>query len=86
MVSESDDSDPQIKGIFCSDRYIYLLREVKGNENASDILVIDWDGTPQRILKSNKRIDCLFVDENEHRGYCIVLDPESKFCHFEIPE
>ena len=86
MVSESNDSDPQIKGIFCSDRYIYLLREVKEDENASDILMIDWDGAPKRILKSNKRIDCLFVDENEHRGYCIILDPESKFCHFEIPE
>ena len=36
------------------------------------------------LLKSDKTITCLSIDENSNRGYCIIEDPEDKLVYFDL--
>lgn len=82
-----DGSDPQVKGVCCTEKFIYLLQEnLDGEKKRSNLLVIDWDGNPIMLLEANKHIACIEVNEREKKGYCIVDEPESKLCYFEMPD
>lgn len=77
-------SDPCVTELASSNNYIYLVVQAKENRKKRDIMVIDWEGNPIRLLKSDKRITCLTIAEDEKKGYCIIEDPEDKLACFDI--
>ena len=64
--------------------HLYVLIQDEENRKHRNIMVLDWDGKPVKLLKSGKRITCLAVDEKEGVGYCIVQDPEDKLVSFKL--
>ena len=47
-------------------------------------MILDWNGNPIKLLKSNKRIICFDIDENKGKGYAIINDPEDKLVMFNL--
>lgn len=78
------ESDPCVTEITSSSNYIYMVIQSKENKKNRDIMVIDWNGNPIKLLKSDKRITCLTVDEKSKKGYCIIEDPEDKLVYFNL--
>lgn len=64
--------------------YLYIITQDDKNRKNRNIMVIDWDGKPVKLLKSGKRITCLEIDEKENIGYCIIKDPEDKLVYFNF--
>ncbi len=79
-----DGSDPEAKELACSAKYIYVVIQSGEDRKKSNIMVLDWDGNPVKLLKSDKTITCLSIDENSNRGYCIIEDPEDKLVYFDL--
>ena len=79
-----DGSDPEAKELACSAKYIYVVIQSGEDRKKSNIMVLDWDGKPVKLLKSDKTITCLSIDENSNRGYCIIEDPEDKLVYFDL--
>ncbi|WP_234367870.1 BF3164 family lipoprotein [Parabacteroides pacaensis] len=77
-------SDPCVTEIASSKNYIYLVIQSNENKKNRDIMIIDWNGKPIKILHSNKRITCLAVEEKDKKGYCIIEDPEDKLVYFDL--
>lgn len=77
-------SDPSVTELACTEDYIYLVVQSKENRKNRDIMVFDWDCRPVKLLKSNKPILCLTVDEKNNKGYCIIEDPEEKLFYFNL--
>ncbi|RHR91209.1 BF3164 family lipoprotein [Parabacteroides sp. AF14-59] len=77
-------SDPCVTEITSSSKYIYMIIQSKENKKNRDIMVIDWNGNPIKLLKSDKRITCLTVDEKSKKAYCIIEDPEDKLVYFDL--
>lgn len=86
MIStkRKESSDPRVLRICCSEKYLYLLREAKDNENQMEIYIIDWEGKPIELLKADKRITTLIIHEAQHKGFCLVDDPECMLYSFDI--
>lgn len=64
--------------------YLYVLIQDEENRKHRNIMVLDWEGRPIKLLKSGKRITCLAVDEEEKTGYCIIQDPEDTLVSFKL--
>ena len=79
-----DGSDPEAKELTCSAKYIYVVIQSGEDRKKSNIMVLDWDGKPVKLFKSDKTITCLSIDENSNRGYCIIEDPEDKLVYFDL--
>ncbi len=79
-----ENSDPRVLRICCTEQYLYLLREVKDNEDQMEICVIDWDGNPIELLKADKKITTLIINEAQHKGFCLADDPECMLYSFDI--
>lgn len=77
-------SDPYVTEIASSKNNLYIVIQSKENKKNRDIMVVDWNGQPIKLLKSNKRITCLAVDEMDKKGYCIIEDPEDKLVCFDL--
>lgn len=77
-------SDPRVLRICCTEHYLYLLREVKDNENQMEICVINWEGKPVELIKANKKITTLIIDESKHKGFCLADDPECSLFSFDL--
>ena len=86
MISakRKESSDPRVLRICCSEKYLYLLREVKDNESQTEICIIDWEGKPVKLLKADKRITAFFINESQHKGFCLADDPECMLYSFDI--
>jgi hypothetical protein len=65
-------------------KYMYVLIQDEENRKHRNIMVLDWEGNPVKLLKSGKRITCLAVDEKEGVGYCIIRDPEDTLVSFKL--
>ena len=63
---------------------MYVLIQDEENRKHRNIMVLDWEGNPVKLLKSGKRITCLAVDEKEGVGYCIIRDPEDTLVSFKL--
>lgn len=83
-VNEKNGSDPQTLELACSEEYIYIVIQSKEAENKCNIMILDWNGKAVKLLKSDKRIVCLAIDENNKQGYCIIEDPEDKLVFFDL--
>lgn len=79
-------SDPSVHELACSSAYLYMVIPSKTNKEHMDIMVVDWNGQPVKLLKSDKKITCLTIDEKAGRGYCIIEDPEETLAFFELEE
>lgn len=64
--------------------HLYILIQDEKNRKHRNIMVLDWNGKPIKLLKSGKRITCLAIDEKEGIGYCIIQDPEDKLVSFRL--
>ena len=49
-----------------------------------EIYIIDWEGKPIELLKADKRITTLIIHEAQHKGFCLVDDPECMLYSFDI--
>ncbi|MDH6534689.1 hypothetical protein D0T51_10225 [Parabacteroides sp. 52] len=78
------DSDPMAIDLACSDTYIYIITQSADNRKKRDIMVLDWEGNPIKLLKSDKCIVCLTVDEESGKGYCVIEDPEDTLVSFAL--
>lgn len=65
-------------------KYLYILIQDEENRKHRNIMVLDWEGNPVKLLKSGKRITCLAIDEKEKIGYCIIRDPEDTLASFNL--
>lgn len=83
-ANEKEGSDPKTLELTCSEEYIYVVIQSKEAENNCNIMILDWSGKPVKLLKSDKRITCLAIDDNKKQGYCIIEDPEDKLVFFEL--
>ncbi|MDL2278274.1 TolB-like 6-bladed beta-propeller domain-containing protein [Parabacteroides sp. OttesenSCG-928-G07] len=77
-------SDPKVIDIACSEHYVYIITQSKEDKKKRNIMVLDWDGNPIKLLKSDKCIVCLVVDEDLGVGYCIIQDPEDTLVSFDL--
>ena len=77
-------ADPASVDVIGGDEHIYVIVQDEQNRKNRNIMVLDWDGKPVKLLKSGKRITCLTVDEAEGIGYCIIQDPEDKLVSFKL--
>lgn len=77
-------SDLAAVDVIAGEKYLYILIQDEENRKHRNIMVLDWEGNPVKLLKSGKRITCLTVDEKEGVGYCIVRDPEDTLVSFEL--
>lgn len=77
-----EDSDPKAIEIACSEDYLYIVFTTK--ENGCYINVLNWNGKPVKQFLSSHMINCLSIDEEEKKAYCIVKDPEDKLVYFEM--
>lgn len=78
------DADPASVEVISGDEHIYVIVQDEENRKNRNIMVLDWDGKPVKLLKSGKRITCLAVDEAEGIGYCVIQDPEDKLVSFKL--
>ncbi|GHT27647.1 hypothetical protein AGMMS49574_00490 [Bacteroidia bacterium] len=88
-VRNGYDVERGIKSVAVSSKYIFIVYSERkdDSQNAdSQIRIIDWEGNPIKILKSNKEINCLVIDENEQKGYCIISDPDDSLAYFDLYE
>lgn len=83
-VSLRDGSDLAAVDIVAGKKYLYILVQDEENRKHRNVMVLDWEGNPVKLLKSGKRITCLAVDEKEGVGYCIVRDPEDTLVSFNL--
>lgn len=81
---KKEESDLPISGIACSNEYIYLIQSGLDDNKKDNILILDWNGNPIKMLKSDKEIMCLTIDEMNNKGYCVIQDPESKIVTFDL--
>jgi hypothetical protein len=91
LSTERDDGvERGILNVFCSSNYIYIVynpnKEGEDKSLAHLIKIIDWNGNPIKILKPNKIISCLTIDETEKRGYIIAEDPDDTLMYFDLDE
>ena len=70
--------------VIAGEKYLYVLIQDSANRKNRNIMVLDWDGNPIKLLKSNKRIICFAIEEKHNMGYCIVEDPEYDLFSFEL--
>lgn len=48
--------------------YLYILTQDEENKKHRNIMVVDWEGNPLKLLKTGKRITSFTVDENGRAG------------------
>ena len=77
-------SDLAAVDVIAGEKYLYILIQDEKNRKHRNIMVLDWEGRPVKLLKSGKRITCLAIDEKEGMGYCIVRDPEDTLVSFKL--
>lgn len=77
-------ADPASVDIVSGEEYLYVLTQDGENRRCRNIMVLDWEGNPVKLLKTGKRITCLAVDEKSGMGYCIVQEPEDKLMAFKL--
>lgn len=70
--------------IVSDENYLYILTQDKDNKKHRNIMILDWDGNPIKLLKSGKRIICFDIDETKGKGYAIINDPEDKLVMFDL--
>lgn len=70
--------------VMAGEKYLYVLIQDATNKKCRNIMILDWDGNPIKLLKSGKRIICFSVDEEHGMGYCIVEDPEYDLYSFKL--
>ena len=61
-------------------KYKFSTDEQRKQRN---ILVLDWEGNPVKLLKTGQRLMCFAVDEENQMGYGIIQDPEDKLVSFK---
>ena len=83
-AKNSQTSSPEIKGIACSDKYLYLIRNTENSSYKKEILVVDWKGNPIQLLQSYENITNIVISEKEKRAYCLVLEPEFQLKYFDL--
>lgn len=66
------------------ENYLYILIQDSNNKRNRNIMILDWNGNPIKLLKSNKRIICFDIDEINGKGYAIINDPEDKLVMFDL--
>lgn len=77
-------SDPAAINIAAGKQHLYLLTRDRKESTHCNVMVVDWQGNPVRLMTSDKKISCLEVDETEGTGYCIVQDPDDRLCRFRL--
>lgn len=70
--------------VVSGNKYLYVLIQDAENRKNRNIMILDWDGNPIKLLKSGKRIICFSIDEENKTGYCIVEDTEYDLYSFKI--
>lgn len=83
-VERKDNSDPRVLRISCTENNLYLLREVKGDEERMEIYVIDWEGNPVGLIEVDKKITAFVINEHEHKGFCLAEAPECMLYSFDL--
>jgi len=91
VATERDEGiERGIQTVSCSSKYIYIVYNPnkKGDDKSlsHQIKIIDWNGNPIKILKTNKIISCLAIDETEKKGYIIAEDPEDTLMYFDLDD
>jgi hypothetical protein len=92
----SVDSKFGIVSIAVTNKYIYMLyneNKIKDFPDKKDdillcnkILVYDWNGTPQKILKTNKLIKSISCNEKYRKIFCIGYDDDANGKIFYIDD
>lgn len=70
--------------VVAGEEYLYVLTQDAANKKNRNIMVLDWDGNPVKLLTFGKRIICFSMDEERGMGYCIVEDPEYDLYSFKF--
>lgn len=83
-VNENEGSDPKVITSACSSKYIYLVIEAGEKREKCNIMVLDWNGDPIQLLKSDKKISSIAIDEKSNKAYCSVETPEDKLVSFNL--
>lgn len=84
MAKKRPGADLVSVDIVSGGEYLYILTQDEENKKHRNIMVVDWEGNPVKLLKTGKRITCFTVDENERAGYCIFQDPDDKLASFRF--
>lgn len=77
-------ADPASVDIVNGGDFLYVLTQDDKNRRCRNIMVLDWDGNPVKLLKTGKRVTCFTIDEKARIGYCIIQDPEDKLVSFRL--
>lgn len=64
--------------------HLYVLIQDEENRRNRNIMVLDWEGNPVKLLKSGHRIACFAIDEQEKTGYCVLQDEEDQLASFKL--
>jgi len=86
-ANKKPDTERGIVYVACSHKYIYVVYDPSKNTNESEnsqIFVYDWNVHPIEKLLFNKKISCLFIDENGGKGYVIAEDPNDSLMYFYL--
>jgi len=78
------ESDPSAVDVFGGNKYLYVLMKAGKQRKQRNIMVLDWNGNPVKLLISKKHITCFTIDEKEKCGYCIIRDPEDELVSFSL--
>lgn len=71
----------------CTDQYIYVVCQAfeTNSENVlSQIKIFNWVGEPIKQIDINEKIACLFIDEDNLKGYIIAKKPEDNLMFFSL--
>ncbi|MDR1646089.1 MAG: TolB-like 6-bladed beta-propeller domain-containing protein [Tannerellaceae bacterium] len=92
----SSDSKFGVVSITVTNKYIYMLyneNKIKDFQDKKDdvllcnkILVYDWNGTPQKILKTNKLLKSISYNEKHKKIFCIGHDDDGNGKIFYIDD
>lgn len=81
FVQKGENSINGISNLYCTDKYIYATySDSRGENDYNQIAVFDWNGNPVKLLVFNDSIISYVVENNDEKGYALVLNSNEDFC------